>query len=62
VASGADDVHYFLIPRKFEWVEEIECEIENVQWKPSDGENDRNCHQQAMPSAQTLYLQNNWIF
>jgi len=54
VASGADDVHHFLIPRKFEWVEEIECEIEDVQRKPGDGEDERYCHQQAVPAAQAL--------
>jgi len=54
VASGVDDVHHFLIPRKFEWVEEIVSEIEDVQRKPSDREDERNGHQQAVPSTQAL--------
>jgi len=55
VASGVDDVHHFLIPRKLEWVEEIVSEIEDVERKPSDGEDERNRHQQAVLSAQALY-------
>jgi len=59
MANRTDDVHHFLIPRKFKWVEEIKSEIEDVQRKPGDGEDERNCHQQPMPSVQALLQKQN---
>ena len=55
MASRVDDVHNFIVFRKSEWIAEIDDEIEDVQWKPSDGEDKGNGHQQAVPSAQALY-------
>jgi len=54
MASRVDDVHHFLVPRKFEWIEEIDDEIEYVQGKPGDGEGESNCHQKPVSSAQAL--------
>jgi len=54
MASRVDDVHHFIVSRQSEWIGEIDDEIQDVQWKPSDGEDQRNGHQQAVPSAQAL--------
>ena len=54
MASRVDDVHNFIVSRKSEWIAEIDDEIQDVQWKPSDGEDKGNGHQQAVSSAQAL--------
>ncbi len=54
MASRVDDVHHFIVSRQSEWIGEIDDEIQDVQWKPSNGKDKGNGHQQAVPSAQPL--------
>jgi len=49
MASGVDNDYLFFVFRAAEKVVQIDEEIEYVQWKPSDGENKGDSHQQVMP-------------
>jgi len=54
MTSGVDNGHLFFISRAGERVVQINEEIECVQWKPRDGENKGDGHQQVVPPPQTL--------
>jgi len=45
VKNGVGDSHQFLVPRKSEWIIEIEKKIKDVQRKPGDTEDDGYGHQ-----------------
>jgi len=54
MTCGVDDGHLFFIFRSDEGVVHIQNEVDNVQWQPSDGENEGDCYQQAVPPPQPL--------
>ena len=54
MTSGVDDDHLFFVFRSIERVVHIQNEVNDVQWQPSDGENEGNCYQQVMPPPQPL--------
>ena len=54
MTSGVDDGHLFFVFRSDEGVVHIQNEVDDVQWQPSDGENEGDCYQQLMPPPQSL--------
>jgi len=54
MTSGVDDGHLFFVFRSDEGVVHIPNEVNNVQWEPSDGENESDGYQQVVPPPQPL--------
>jgi len=54
MTSGVDDDHLFFVFRSIERVVHIQNEVKNVQWHPSNGENEGDCYQQVVPPPQPL--------
>ena len=54
MTSSVDDDHLFFVFRTGEWVVHIQNEVNNVQWQPSNGENEGDGYQQVVPPPQTL--------
>ena len=54
MTSGVDDDHLFFVFRSIERVVHIQNEVDDVQWQPSDGENEGDCYQQVVPPPQPL--------